>query len=230
MNGFEEDQSPPETGLRLATKMDASWKAIEIIYTRYTRDPADPTKVISSPGSYVVCPGNEPQAGLRKFLNSRLNDEKLPPPVCTRKKHCKDPLKTKPLPVDIYVGVPSYIVIELDKDTGWTFRKNHPGITAAANYGNANGALRHVRRNVPDDGPNGPTSDDCRIIYFSATQREEFEHQKFHCHINFGSLAADPVAIDPDIPNDGGKFPIHDASPCNGGRCGYPECDGVEET
>lgn len=229
MNGSEDDQTPPAVGVHLPLVMEESWKAIEIIYTRYTRDPADPAKVISSPGSYVVCPKGDPETALRDFLDSRLNDEPLPPPICTRKKHCKDPLKTKPLPIDIYLGVPSYVVIELDKATGWTFRKNHPGITAAGNYGTANGALRHVRRNAPHDGPNGPISDDCRILYFSATQREEFEHQQFHCHIDFGAFVADPVAVDPDIPNDGGKFPLADASPCNGGRCGYAECDGVEE-
>lgn len=225
MNGSEEDLATPETGVHLAKAMDDSWEAIEIIYTRYAPDPADPAKVISSPGSYVVCPNGEPKAGLRAFLDSRLNDEELPFPVCIRKKHCKDPLETEPSPIDIYVGVASYVVIELDKETGWTFRKNHPGITAAANYGNTNGALRHVRRNAPDDGPGGPTGDDCRILYFSATQREEFEHQKFHCHIDFGNSAADPVPVDPDIPNDGGKFPLYPESPCRGGRCGYAECD-----
>lgn len=219
----------PGVGAPLAPTMAAGWEAIEIIYARYTRDPTDPKRVICDPGSYVVCPGANPTAGLRAFLKSRLNDAPLPPPVCTRKKHCKDPRKDKPKAIDIYVGVPSYVVIELDKSTGWTFVKNRPGITAAADYGQANGALRHVRRNAPDDGPDGPTGDDCRIIYFSATQRKEFEHQQFHCHIDFRGFVADPETVDPDIPNDGGKFPFENPSPCNGGRCGYEECDGLDD-
>lgn len=227
MSDSEAKRSP--AGFHLAPAMTDGWKAIEIIYTRYTRDPTDPGRVISDPGSYVVCPGDNPEAGLRAFLKGRLDGDPLPPPVCTRKKHCEDPRKDKPKPVDIYVGVPSYVVIELDETTGWTFLRNRPGITAAADYGQANGALRHVRRNAPDDGPAGPAGDDCRILYFSATQRDRFEHQQFHCHIDFKGFVADPETIDPDIPNDGGKFPFENPSPCNGGRCGYEECDGVED-
>lgn len=227
MSSSERQQTRP--GVWLAEDVEQGWEPFEIIYTRYTRDPANPDRVIAAPGSYVVCPGPHPEARLREFLKERLEDAPLPGPVCTRKKHCEDPRKDKPLPIDIYVGLPSYIVIELDQSTGWTFKKNHPGITAAADYGPTNGALRHVRRNAPDDGPEGPTGGDCRIIYFRATRPVRFQHQQFHCHIDFNGLVTDPETIDPDIPNDGGKFPLSNPSPCNGGRCGYEECDGAEE-
>lgn len=225
MTDTGQNQSTLGDELRLAAFDDSGWEAIEILYTRYQRDPNDPRRAIAAPGSGVYCPGEDHKAGLRKFLDELKTGAKLPLPVCIRKRHCHDTWMHPVSPVDIYIGVPSYIVIELDESTGWQFMKNHPGITMQADHRHDNFNLGHVMPSGPDAGPNGPTGDGCRILYFSANQRPKFVHQQFHCHIDFGALIADPESVDPDIPNDGGKFPLHPESPCRGGRCGYPECD-----
>lgn len=225
MTDAEQDQTNPNGEPRLLVREDNAWKAVEILYTRYTRDPNNPRRAIAAPGSAVYCPGNDHRAGLRKFLLDRRTGIRLPPPVCIRKRHCKDTWLHPVSPVDIYIGVPSYIVIELDESTGWQFTKNHPGITPQAEDGGDNFNLHHVMPNGSIEGPNGPTGDGCRILYFSANQRLRFAHQQFHCHIDFGAFITDPEPVDPDIPNDGGKFPFIESSPCRGGRCGYAECD-----
>lgn len=228
MNDVRERQSGADGELEMAPSLEG-FKAIEIVFARYKRDPNDPRRAISDAVSGVYCPGDDAQAGLRKFIDG-LKAE-IPPQglVCKRKRHCKDTWLHKVSPVDIYLGVPSYVVIELEKSTGWQFIKGRPGITPQADHGPHNGGLRHVMPTGPEAGASGPTGDGCRILYFSATQRGRFVHQQFHCHIDFGNFVTDPDPIDPDIPNDGGKFPFTNSSPCQGGRCGYEECDGVED-
>lgn len=211
---------------RLGTFAESNWEAVEIIYTRYIRDPNDARRAIIAPGSGVYCPGPDHKAGLRKFLSELRRGVEPSSPECTRKRHCWDTWIHPVSPVDIYIGVPSYIVIELDKTTGWQFKKNQPGITMQADHSGDNFNLHHVMSKESEDADgDGPTGDGCRILYFSANPRGQFVHQQFHCHIDFGAAVTDPVPVDPDIPNDGGKFPLHPESPCRGGRCGYPECD-----
>lgn len=202
----------PGGGFFLPQAMRAGWKPFEIVYARYTRDPGDPkAEVIALPGSYVIC-----RTDIEAFVRGRLKNEPLPGYICRRRRDKKDPCTTPARSIDIYVGCASYVVIELDAALPWQFRKGHPGITTEIDQGESNGRLFHVMPDgrVLDEA--GPDGDGCRVIYFEMNERDPYEHQKFICHIDFGKSLSDPIMVDPDIPNDGGKFPTFPRSPCLG--------------
>lgn len=204
----------------LPADMD-DWTPYEIVYVRYTYDENDPSKVYADPGSYVVCQ-TDPEA----FALARLRGEPLPEHRCTRRRHKKDPSTRPPKPYDIYVGCGCYVVIELDPARKWQFKKGRPAITTLLPYGNANGELHHL---MPDGtAPTaGPDNDGCRIAWFGVKFREEYQHQQFRCHIDFSKLGLtqDPPQVDPDVPNDGGRFPLIPRTVCPGGdgSCGDVE-------
>jgi hypothetical protein len=121
-----------------------------------------------------------------------------------------DPCKDPDRPIDIYVRGPCYVVIELDPKLQWQFQPGKPAITAWVNNLDDNGDLHHVMSANGEilDGE-GPDGDGCRIAYFGVNRRCRFEHQKFVCNVESGPPGfREPVTVDPDIPNDGGKFPF----------------------
>lgn len=192
------------------------WTAFEIIYTFYTRDSAG--NVISKPGSYVVC-----RKTIAEFIKDVCAGGPLPPSCYVRHKHKQDPAIERP--IDIYVGCKSYVVIELDRGLDWRFKKGRPGVTTKEDYGDDNWGLRHVMPDGAEYGNEGPKADDCRIVYFAMNERrKEYERQHFRLHVVSGKGREDPVQIDPDIPNDGGKFPGFPRSPCLGTQEGAPHC------
>lgn len=187
----------------LGTTVDGSWNPTEILYTRYTYNPADPARtVFGHPGSYVIC-----RTDIEAFVKERLS-QPLPEHVHTRKR-AKEDIHTVPVkPADIYVGCPCYVVIELDPALDWQFRKGVPGIEILGPHDKDNAELRHVMPNGDIVGPQGPTRDGCRMLYFKATARREYEHQTLSCVFeNNVKGMFEPDQVDPDIPNDGGKFP-----------------------
>lgn len=191
----------------LPAQVRPGWEAGEIVHTRYTFDEADPKGTLKgSAGSYVTSP-----IDIEAFVRDRLRGVSLPPPYIVRSRDSQDTCPVPARSIDIYTGRACYVVIELDPGPGWQFKIGEPGITTVDDHYDDNGALRHVMpdgRILDHKGPDGPG---CRLIYFSVNRRCEFEHQQFLCHIEFGPRLVDdpdPPAVDPDVPNDGGKFPF----------------------
>lgn len=198
-----------------ATPLADDWAPYEIVYTRYTRNKAG--DIVTHPGSYVVC-----KKTIEQFIKELLNGEQMAPACYTRKRHADD--KEPGTPQDIYVGCASYVVIELDPRLDWHFENGRPGVTTKEDYGTSNRDLRHVMANGTVLGSDGPEGNDCRIVYFAVTERDKVQRQHFHLHVVSEKQHKDPVQIDPDIPNDGGKFPTFPRSPCIGTQEGAPHC------
>lgn len=209
----EDRTTGPE--FRLPPTDPGGWTDYEIVYTRFTRDAAG--KIITDPGSSVVC-----HTKLDDFLKKLGKPQGVAPACYQRKRHDNDPRKGGPL--DIYVGCASYVVIELDPKLGWQFAKGRAGVTTKKDYGDTNWGLQHVMPNGLEFGDEGPNADDCRIVYFRVADRDEFERQHFRLHVVSGDQRKDPVEIDPDIPNDGGKFPMFPRTPCMNSQEGAPDC------
>ncbi len=191
----------------LPQQMRPGWKAYEIVYTRYTCDPADPKGTLKgSAASYVTNPTD-----IEAFVRDRQAGAALPPPYMNRKRAGEDGWTEQAREIDIYVGRPCYVVIELDAGPGWQFKVGEPAITTFDDHFDDNGALRHLMPGGRILDHRGPDGEGCRIAFFGVNRRYMFEHQKFLCHIDFAKSLTqdpDPVTVDPDIPNDGGKFPF----------------------
>lgn len=205
---------PPE--FDLPQDEPENWEAIEIVYTFYTRNSVG--DVVAQPRSYVVC-----KKTIQEFIRDVRLGAPLPPSCYTRTKHPHDPAPVEQ-PIDIYVGCKSYVVIELDRQFDWRFKKGRPGVTTKVDYGDSNWGLRHVMPGGAEFDNVGPSADDCRIVYFGMRERDDYQRQHFRLHVVSGKGREDPVLIDPDIPNDGGRFPAIDRSPCRGTQPGAPHC------
>lgn len=190
----------------LPATMRAGWKPEEIVYARYTFDPVDPKGTLKGdPTGYVIC-----GMDVETFVRARLAGGPLPNSAITLPQ--TPPTDTTVRAIDIYIRKPCHVVIELDPKLDWQFKIGQPGLTAEDDNHDDNGDVRHVMSDGRILKSAGPDSDGCRIIYFGVNRRCTSEHQKFFCHIDFGSrfaLLPDPFPlVDPDIPNDGGKFPF----------------------
>lgn len=187
--------------VRLTAEMRPGWTPKEIVYTRLTLDPTVRTAV-ASPRSYVVR-----QTDVESFVRARLAGLPLPGHVRTR--HWNATSSRPDRPINTYVGAPCWVVMELDGLFDWHFEPKQPGITAKHEYGDDNGGLVHVMPDGKLEGHLGPTGEGCRILYFGVNARDTTEHQEFRFHVVSGKHGLqDPDQIDPDIPNDGGKFPL----------------------
>lgn len=177
----------------------------EIVYTQYSYDDTKPKgqKVIITTRSFVVR-----DTPVDRFVQSRLNSLPMPAHVQTRVWNPEDPIEDRP--INIYVGNLCWVVIELDRKIDWHFEPNKPGITTKSDYSDDNCDLVHVMQNGAMAGASGPSDDTCRLIYFVVQRRLiKMEHQGFRCHIIHGKTRLDdPDQVDPDIPNDGGRFPF----------------------
>lgn len=205
-NGHEA-VSPEEP---LPTAMREGWSSDEIVYTLYTFNPATPggKHVWPKISSHVFT-----RIDIETFISDRLAGRPLPTPTMIREHNPADTGSKKD--INIYVGLPCYVVVELEGGRQWQFTAHRPAITAHADYQDDNGALEHVMPNGDLAGPTGPSGDDCRLAYFGVNARCRYEHQSFTLHLDFGrSGRRDPDQIDPDIPNDGGKFPFVGKKKC----------------
>lgn len=203
----EQDSREALGDFPLPAQVRPGWEAGEIVHTLYSFDRADPKGTLKgSAASYVTDP-----IDIESFVRDRLRGAQLPPPYMQRSRDAADRHPVPTRPIDIYVGRACYVVIELDAGLPWHFKINEPGVTTVDDHFDDNGALRHV---MPDGrilDHKGPDGAGCRLIYFAVNRRCRFEHQQFLCHIDFGPLLVDdpdPPAVDPDVPNDGGKFPF----------------------
>jgi hypothetical protein len=188
----------------LPQTMRRGWVAYEIVYTCYKVDPTDPAgrRIIVSTSSHVI-EGDD----IRGFIKARVDGDRLPSPARIRSKNPADTAAHKPL--NTYVGGPCYVVFELESGPNWQFQPGRPAVTTDKDYGIQNGALEHVMANGDLAGPCGPSGDGCRLVYFGVNSRTKFQHPTFFCHLEFEpSAARDETQIDPDVPNDGGKFPV----------------------
>lgn len=205
MNGDGVSQEVP-----LPTAMRDGWAPYEIVYTLYTFNPATPggQSVRPKVSSHVFT-----HTDIKSFISDRLAGRPLPAPAMIREHNDSDTGPRKD--INIYVGRPCYVVVELDGKRQWQFTAGRPAITAHADYEDDNGALVHVMPNGDFLGPSGPNGDGCKLAYFGVNARCGFEHQGFTFHLDFGrSGLRDPDQIDPDIPNDGGKFPFGKEKKC----------------
>ncbi|UAL08695.1 nucleotide synthetase [Caulobacter segnis] len=121
-----------------------------------------------------------------------------------------------PSPFDIKVDRPCWVVVELDaKIANWQFAKGERGATTKAES-DRNCYLRHVY----DDGaqPAGERAprDRCRVLYFGVVARDaggtSLAGDLFNFHTEFrmeenGVEKRLNVIFDPDVKNEGTKFP-----------------------
>lgn len=206
----ESDSEVASGDLPLPTAMRHGWKPCEIVYTLYTYPEGNPggQNVRPKVSSHVF-----PPTDIRTFIADRAAGRPLPKPTMVRSHHDCDHGPKKE--INIYVGQPCYVVVELDGERKWQFTKGRPAITAHADYQDDNGALEHVMPKGDLAGPSGPDGDDCRLVYFGVNARCLYEHQSFTIHLDFGRPGfREPDQIDPDIPNDGGKFPFTKEKKC----------------
>ena len=188
----------------LPATMIQGWTPKEIVYALYTYDDHMPAgkKVRAIKRSYVVR-----NKGIDQFVESRIKRFPLPTHVQTRQINPQDTQGDRP--INTYVGDFCWVVIELDPEIEWHFEPGHPGITTKRPYGAANGGLKHVMPEGTVVDHHGPTDIGCKLIYFGVAARGDMEHQEFRCHIvHKNKRLDDPDQVDPDIPNDGGRFPF----------------------
>ncbi|WP_396594126.1 nucleotide synthetase [Brevundimonas sp. R86498] len=199
-----EELEQEDTDLPLPERTGQGFQPEEIVYALYRYDSTKPEgrRVSAARRGFVV-----EDTDIASFVDARVARLPLPEHVHTRRPHPRDPKPDRPL--NIYVGRPCWVVIQLDSDVEWYFAPKQPGITTRADYGDANCDLEHVMPNGDRAGPLGPTTIGCRLIYFRVQRRGDRQHQRFRCHIALESKRLiDPDAVDPDIPNDGGRFPF----------------------
>lgn len=195
----------PATGYELDPPLPDPWERKEIIYTRYTVNEDEGLR--GDPRSYVI-EGTDIDA----FVKARAGNEPLPTWTHILEKNPKDPTTVRP--IDIYVRRPCYVVIELDRNLSWQFAERKPGIVQKSNAGSMDNDLHHVLSDGQIVGPDKPGKAGCRILFFSVRTRgggRDFEYVGFVCNIeNYPKMPFEDPLVDPDIPNNGGKFPFVD--------------------
>ena len=198
------ETSQATSGVPLPNRNGQGLAPEEIVYALYTYDRTQPEgrRVSALKRGYVVR-----STDVKRFAQARIDRDDLPAHVQTRRPAPTDRKPDRPL--NIYVGKPCWVVIELDRDADWQFEPGQPGITTATSHDDDNCDLMHVMSDGTPAGSVAPAAGVCRLIYFRVQKRKDIEHQRFHCHIIHGrGRLDDPDAVDPDIPNDGGRFPF----------------------
>lgn len=194
-------------GVPLPNTMGQGEAPREIVYARYNYKKTNPARrrVVVDKRSYVVpLTANET---IETFLQARVDHLPLPQHGRTRQRRSGDPKPDRP--VNIYVGDPCWVVIELNHKVDWRFEPGQPGVTVEDGHGDDNCDLGHVMADGTLAGPVAPASGVCQLVYFRVQRRDEIEHQRLYCHIvHENKRLEDPDQVDPDIPNDGGRFPF----------------------
>jgi hypothetical protein len=202
---------PVNNQIPIPTKdVPSGWKAEEIVYSKIGfKSPGTRLEFFLDPSSYTI-PGDDLSYVLTQLLNNHpvLNG--------TGDKHWGGPGKPhKRTPLDILIDKKCWVIIELDKQKGWKFPKDGPGLTTKEDYDDSNVNLRYYN----DHGVISPDPlSDCRILFFAVAYRETAgEIQCFNFNLALEEEVKDgqpPVArvvtmeimIDPDIPNGNGQF------------------------
>ncbi|HYD26327.1 nucleotide synthetase [Brevundimonas sp.] len=178
------------------------WNLGEVVYTQYGYDETLPEghRVFVKIRSYAL-----PETDIGRFVDERIARAPLTDKGKLRRwtrKHQKDDRDS-----NIYVGQPCWVVIELDPDVDWQFAPDEPGITTKADYKQDNCDLVHVTTTGTRAESRAPANGTCKLIYFVVQSRpNDMDHQGFICNVIYGGKRRDDM-IDPDIPNDGGRFP-----------------------
>lgn len=187
---------------KLRKNPPAEWEPIEIIYSRYTYTASGSSIEFSAQPSSCVVPSRD----IERFIDRLRRGEA---PDCSETLTPEDAGMSNATPLDIWVRERCYVVVELDPDRDWQFRRRDVALTAKADYEHDNCGLRHV---LPDGSrtPDGPGVEGCRIIYFAVVRREAKERQSFNFHVELrqGGTGWLELAIDPDVPNTGSGFPL----------------------
>ncbi|MDI6623085.1 MAG: hypothetical protein QME55_00005 [Brevundimonas sp.] len=191
-------------------------KPREIVYARYTYDgsKSEGERVIVTTRGHVPWTRN-----IARFVQDRIDRKGLFIPRRMRlHNRSKDPKPDRRL--NVYVGDPCWVVIELDHNIPWHFESGQPGITVEPGHDDDNCDLVHVMPDGTHVRRAAPAQGTCRLLFFRVQRRCGYEHQRLYCHIiHRNKRLEDPDQVDPDIPNDGGKFPF----PLHGKPC--PEDD-----
>lgn len=197
------DKGPEEFELGVPLpSTQQQWPLGEIVYTQYSYDELLPEghRVFAKIRSYAM-----PERDIARFVEARRLGEPLPGGGKVRKWRRTSRQEDRPL--NVYIGKPCWVVIELDPDIDWQFEPGQPGVTTKIPYGDDNCDLVHVMSDGTRVDSRAPAEGQCRLLYFVVQSRpRDWHHQGFLCHvIRGGKRREDP--IDPDIPNDGGRFP-----------------------
>lgn len=200
-------------GYRLPRDLPTGWKAKEIILVELSFQQSGGRLSFTSSPIYPFhydANGVDPAVFEAFVKDCALNGlpTTLPSPRPTQERRT---------PLDIVVRNPCHVVVLLNRTLPWRFRSSGPAITTKSNYGRDNCRVKHLRETgeiLPDDGPG---RFQCQTAYFSVLRRGYFERQRFNFHVEFdqgprmdgsgGNWPPLEVAIDPDVPDDGGGFP-----------------------
>lgn len=190
-------------GVELPKDRPVNFTPSEIVYTRYTYNRTRPEgeRVVPNPGSHVMH-----GADIDAFIAARVKGRPLPPADAVYRQAGDDPAQERP--INIFVSEQCWLVIELDPWETWQFTPGAPGITTPTDHKDDNWGLMHVMSDGTIADGKGPTGDGCRLIYFGVNARRTNEHQRFICNIDLSGVGLTDLLVDPDIPNDGGRFPF----------------------
>ena len=112
-----------------------------------------------------------------------------------------------PNPLDISItedpGKPLFLVIELGTSLDWYFKEGSMGMTPKSDNGDEDFGLHWVDQN--NDSQTGTIKyDKCRKVWLGIAKRDPGEANSYNYDIVFDGA---PVLFDPDVRNDGGRFP-----------------------
>lgn len=197
---FEAGVPLPDTG--------EHWQLGEVVYTQYSYDERLPDghRVFAKIRSYAVR-----TTDIEGFVEACRKRERLPAGGKVHKWRRTSQKSDRPL--NIYVHKQCWVVIELDPDIDWQFEPNQRGVTTKVAQGQDNCDLMHVMSDGTVVPSVAPADGVCRLVYFVVQGRpKDWDYQGFLCHVARGGKRGEDT-IDPDIPNDGGRFPGKDWPP-----------------
>lgn len=179
------------------THLPANWKAQEIVLARlayYTDSQGRLNFRFSQLNYYKI-------SDVAVFLNL-LKKGALPSPLppATSNSHVN--------PLEIPVRTWCHVVVTFEDGMPIRFRAGGPAITSKEDYHSDNCDLRHFASDLTPL-PSTP-GEGCQFASFSVANRGKDEHQLFNLHLELeqdGQRGWLEVALDPDVPDDGGTIP-----------------------
>ncbi|MDO8377998.1 nucleotide synthetase [Phenylobacterium sp.] len=188
--------------IKLQTNPPPNFKAMEVVYARYTLA-AMGKKLRFWAEQSGVFQGGTLDDLLAQRCGPTPTDVVTVPKVANGGGAGGRPITDR----DVLVDMPCFLVMELSPDWDWQFRTQDVGVTSKEDYNDDNCDLWHIN---PDGARSRrtPNGNDCRLVVFSAVRRQAQERQKFNLHIEVVQSPNDSVEIiiDPDVPNNGGTF------------------------
>jgi len=203
-----------DRGYRMPRDLPEGWNPKEVLLVQLSADYDDGRVIFSASDVYpypedatTESPPDIKQFSRRIARDGFPNPGELPNPR---------PSESKYGPLDIVVDKPCYIVVCLNTDIRWRFRSSGPAITTKKDYGKDNCYLKHLNPEGAPLSDHGPgNSDICQVVYFAVTRRGYRERQGFNFHLDLlqndsGTPQVIEIKLDPDVPDDGGGFPMLD--------------------